>query len=30
MQKNPEKQTVYKYRVNIGVDMDNYQWDILL
>ena len=26
MQKNPMKKLVYKYKVNIGVEIGNYQW----
>ena len=30
MQKNPAKQLVYKYKVNIGTEKRNYQWKALL
>ena len=30
MQKNSANQTVYKYRSNIGVEIDNYQWKVFL
>ena len=30
MQKNLAKQAVYKYKVNIGSDIDNYEWKVLL
>ena len=30
MQKNPAKRPVHKYRVNIGVEIENYQWKVLL
>ena len=30
MQKNLAKQPVYKYRVNFGAEIDNYQWKVLL
>ena len=30
MQKHSSKQRVYKYRVHIGVEIDNYQWKVLM
>ena len=30
MQKNPANRPVWKYRVNIEMEIDNYQWEILL
>ena len=30
MQKNSAEKPVYKYKVNIGIEIDNYQWNILL
>ena len=30
MQKNPMKKLVYKYKVNIGVEIGNYQWKLWL
>ena len=30
MQKNPANRPVQKYRVNIEMEIDNYQWEILL
>ena len=30
MQKNSAKRPVYKYRVNIGVEIDYYQWKVLM
>ena len=30
MQKNSAKRPVQKYRVNIGVEIENYQWKVLL
>ena len=30
MPKNSAKRPVEKYRVNIGVEIDNYQWKVLL
>ena len=28
MHKTSAKQLVYKYRVNIGVEIDNYEWKV--
>ena len=30
MQKHSVKRPVYKYRVKIGVEIENYQWKVLL
>ena len=30
MQKKSAKQLVQKYKVNIGVEIDNFQWKVLL
>ena len=30
MQRSPAKQQVYKYKVNIGVEIENYQWKVFL
>ena len=30
MQKNSANRTIYKYRVNITVEIDNYQWKVLM